>query len=163
MRDKPRTRRKSLQKTSHKELLSIILKELLKLNNRKTTNPNKKWVKDLTDTLPEEIYRWHVITWKDAQHRMSSGKGDVLATQSCLTLCDTEDCSPPGSSVHGILPGENTGVGGHPLLQWIFSGLLCLLHWQADSLPLAKCRWKQLWKEVLIAQLCLNLLWPHWL
>ena len=27
----------------------------------------------------------------------------VLVTQSCLTLCDHMDCSPPGSSVHGIL------------------------------------------------------------
>ena len=25
-----------------------------------------------------------------------------LVTQSCLTLCDAMDCSPPGSSVHGI-------------------------------------------------------------
>ena len=32
------------------------------------------------------------------------------------------DCSPPGSSVHGILvlPGKNTGVGCHALLQGIF-------------------------------------------
>ena len=40
-------------------------------------------------------------------------------------------------------PGKNTGVGCHFLLQRIFltqgqnSGLLCLLHWQAASLPLA--------------------------
>ena len=27
----------------------------------------------------------------------------VLVTQSCLTLCDPMDYSPPGSSVHGIL------------------------------------------------------------
>ena len=27
----------------------------------------------------------------------------VLATQSCLTLCDSMDYSPPGPSVHGIL------------------------------------------------------------
>ena len=27
----------------------------------------------------------------------------VLSLQSCLTLCDPMDCSPPGSSVHGIL------------------------------------------------------------
>ena len=27
----------------------------------------------------------------------------VLGAQSCLTLCDPMDCSPPGSSVHGIL------------------------------------------------------------
>ena len=26
-----------------------------------------------------------------------------LVTQSCPTLCNPVDCSPPGSSVHGIL------------------------------------------------------------
>ena len=41
-------------------------------------------------------------------------------TQSCLTLRDPTDCSPPGSSVHGIFPGKNTGQGGHFLLQTIF-------------------------------------------
>ena len=30
------------------------------------------------------------------------------------------DCSPPGSSVHGDSPGQNTGVGYHALLQGIF-------------------------------------------
>ena len=30
-------------------------------------------------------------------------KVKVLAAQSCLTLCDPMNCSPPGSSVHGIL------------------------------------------------------------
>ena len=43
-----------------------------------------------------------------------------LVTQSCLTLCDPMDCSPPGSSVHGDSPGKNTGVGCHVLLQRIF-------------------------------------------
>ena len=58
--------------------------------------------------------------------------------QSCLTLCD---CSPPGSSVHRDSPDKTTGVGCHALLQEIFPTqglnlhLLCLLHWQADSLP----------------------------
>ena len=27
----------------------------------------------------------------------------VLVAQLCLTLCNPIDCSPPGSSVHGIL------------------------------------------------------------
>ena len=39
--------------------------------------------------------------------------------QLCPTLCDM-DCSPPGSSVHGILQDKNTGVGFHALLQGIF-------------------------------------------
>ena len=41
-------------------------------------------------------------------------------------------------------PGKNTGVGGHDLLKGIFQTqgsnphLLCPLHWQAGSLPLAQ-------------------------
>ena len=38
----------------------------------------------------------------------------------CPTLCDPMDCSPPGSSVHGILPGKSTGVSYHALPQGIF-------------------------------------------
>ena len=30
-------------------------------------------------------------------------KAKVLVIQSCGILCDPVDCSPPGSSVHGIL------------------------------------------------------------
>ena len=41
----------------------------------------------------------------------------VLVTQLCLTLCNPMDCSPPGSSAHGIPPHKNTGVGCHSLLQ----------------------------------------------
>ena len=44
----------------------------------------------------------------------------VSVTQSCLILCDPTDCSPPGSSVHGVSPDKNTGVGLHALLQGIF-------------------------------------------
>ena len=43
-----------------------------------------------------------------------------LVTQSCPTLCDSMDCSLPGSSVHGAFPGKNTGVGCHGLFQGIF-------------------------------------------
>ena len=62
--------------------------------------------------------------------------------QSCPTLCDPMDCSPPGSSVHGILqerileriacapPGDLPNLGLEPCL-------LCRLPWQVSSLPLA--------------------------
>ena len=43
-----------------------------------------------------------------------------LVTQSCLTLFDPMDCSPPGSSVHGDSPCKNTGVGSLSFLQGIF-------------------------------------------
>ena len=35
----------------------------------------------------------------------------VSVAQSCPTLCDPMDCSPPGFSVHRDSPGKNTGVG----------------------------------------------------
>ena len=60
--------------------------------------------------------------------------------QSCPTLCDPMDCSPPGSSVRGDSPGKNTGVGWHALLQGIVptQGLNPrLLHYQVDLLPLS--------------------------
>ena len=37
--------------------------------------------------------------------------------QSCPTLCNPIDGSPPGSTVPGILQAKNTGVGCHFLLQ----------------------------------------------
>ena len=41
--------------------------------------------------------------------------------QSCPTLCNPMDCSPPGSSIHAWdSPGKNTGVECHFLLQGIF-------------------------------------------
>ena len=40
--------------------------------------------------------------------------------QSCLTLCDPIDGSPPGSPVLRILQARASGVGCHFLLQWIF-------------------------------------------
>ena len=58
----------------------------------------------------------------------------------CLTLCDTMDCSPPGSSVLGILQARILEwVGCHALPQGIFltQGLNphFLMHWHAGSLP----------------------------
>ena len=56
--------------------------------------------------------------------------------QSCSTLCEPTDCSPPGSSVYGDSPSKSTGVGCHALLGEIFLTqglnlyLLSLLHWQ---------------------------------
>ena len=60
--------------------------------------------------------------------------------QLCPTLCNPMDCSPPGSSVHGILQAK--------ILEWVAmpssqrSSLprdqtLCLLWLHAGSLPLA--------------------------
>ena len=57
-----------------------------------------------------------------------------LVTQSCTTLFDSMDCSPPGSSVHGDSPGKTTGVVFHVLLQGIFST-------QGLNPGVPQCRW----------------------
>ena len=41
-------------------------------------------------------------TPKRAKERSNIDNGGGLFAQSCLTLCDPMNCSPPGSSVHGI-------------------------------------------------------------
>ena len=48
---------------------------------------------------------------------------DVLVAQLCPTLCDPMDCSLPGSSVHGIFPGDLPDPGikpRSPILQAAF-------------------------------------------
>jgi len=44
-----------------------------------------------------QILSFHIIP-----NLSKKKKKKVLVTQLCLSLCDTMDCSPPGSSVHGI-------------------------------------------------------------
>ena len=44
-------------------------------------------------------------------------KSESEVAQSCPTLHDPMDCSPPGSSIHEIFPGKSTGVGCHCLLR----------------------------------------------
>ena len=50
---------------------------------------------------------------------------NVLVAQSCLTLCNPRDCSPPGFTVHGILQArilEQVAIpfsrGSSPLRDW---------------------------------------------
>ena len=84
----------------------------------------------------------------NTQHPASLKTLELLQThtkllQSCLTLCDPMDYSPPGSPVHGILQVR--------ILEWVAMPssrasfptqglnphLLSLLRWQVGSLPLA--------------------------
>ena len=59
------------------------------------------------------------IWWKfrSSNEENSAAAAAAKLHQSCPTLCDPIDGSPPGSPVPGILPGKNTGVGCHFLLQ----------------------------------------------
>ena len=56
-------------------------------------------------------------------------KGESEVAQSCLTLSDPMDCSPPGSSVHGIFQAR--------VLEWGAIALCyqCVLKEQMDLNP----------------------------
>ena len=84
----------------------------------------------------------------------------VLVTHSYLTLCDPINCSPSGSSVHGILKARILGVSCHSLLQGIFPTqglnlgplhcrwiLFCLNH---QGSPTYRCR-REKYSEVMIS------------
>ena len=74
------------------------------------------------------LYHW--ATWEACITLL----GLCLIPQSCLTLCKPMDCSLPGSSVHRVSPGKNTGVGCHALLQEMFPI-------QGSNSGLLHCRW----------------------
>ena len=62
--------------------------------------------------------------------------------QFCLTVCNPLDCNLPGSSVHGLFQArilEFITMPSSRRSSWFKESnphLLCLLHWQASSLPL---------------------------
>ena len=47
-------------------------------------------------------------------------QSESISLQSCLTLCAPMDCSPPGSSVHGILQARILEWVTVPFSRWIF-------------------------------------------
>ena len=53
------------------------------------------------------LLRDEMVGWR---HQLN-GHESVLVAQSCRTLCDPMDCSPPGSSVHGISQAR--------ILEWV--------------------------------------------
>ena len=64
-----------------------------------------------------KVKAWEIMLQSESPHRQclrfrcTVAKQKVLVAQSCPTLCDLMDCSPPGSSVHGILQART--------LEWV--------------------------------------------
>ena len=70
------------------------------------------------DILMEKIRWLQMHTMDKNQFQVdSTTTATTKSLQSCPTLCDPIDGSPPGSPIPYDSPGKNTGVGCHFLLQ----------------------------------------------
>ena len=124
--------------------VTFIFTHYIKWSNR-LDHLEKSWMRsekvsmtykvNLCKDLPEVLH----LNMKE----LNSGNKIVQAKslQSCPPLCNPRTCSPPGSSVHGILQAR--------ILEWVamlssrgssqprnWTRIFCLLHWEAYSLPL---------------------------
>ena len=117
------------------------------LNSRYKILPKKQDTFFLA-VLPKERYHtlWEMYNRIQSSHEQSSTVPRIpskvvlcLVAQSCPSLCDPLDYSPPVSSVHGIFQAR--------ILEWVAFSFSRgsfptqgfnpgLLHWQEDSLPL---------------------------
>ena len=83
---------------------------------QKVKSHTRFWGLSIKRNVKWLITNFHIITcWNKNIFYML-----VLVTQSCPTLCDPTDCSPPGSSVHGIFQARILVWVAIPLLQRIF-------------------------------------------
>ena len=98
-------------------------------------NGNSLQYSCLENPMDRGAWRAMVLTVRESQTQLKQLRmhaelinNVVLVSELCPTLCNPMDCSPPGSSVHGIFQQQyifpTQGSNPH------------LLHWQADSLPL---------------------------
>ena len=88
-------------------------------NRGKSRQPHRCCLAQALDRHPElqvvVQYSCDCVTWsrsrsvKASSHQLQNMHAKSL--QSCLTLCDLMDCSPPGSSIHGILQAR--------ILEWV--------------------------------------------
>ena len=63
-------------------------------------NPHLLFIQSLIHSIARPVNTY----WADMQYSsLKPVKVRVLVTKSCLALCNSMDCSPPGSSIHGIL------------------------------------------------------------
>ena len=85
------------------------LKEIEEDHQRGNRKNSNSCVRSTRISITEEG-KFLLFLWKDVQ-KWETPYMHAKLLQSCLSLCSPIDCSPPGSSVHGILLAR--------ILQWV--------------------------------------------
>ena len=99
------------------------------------------WMKSKNDELEtcvrcsqKSLWRWQ-RHWEQrcmkntVSRNVKMGKVEVLVAPSCPTLCNPMDCSPPGSSVHGILQART--------LEWVAMPFSRGSSWPTDHIQVS--------------------------
>ena len=117
-----------------KGLISEIYEWLIQLNSNKKRQPNQKMSRRLKQTFfkrrhtDDQQAHEKMLNITNYQRNANQSYTEVsfhtslwrVHAQSCLTLFDPLDCSPPGLLCPWDSPGKNTGMGCHFLRPSLF-------------------------------------------